>query len=232
MWLRAATQYAFVVRSASPGFVPPNAMADLAHGCHPGGLRGEAAATSFATLWPRSTTQHPAATTVLVATSVHDRRRGRSHVQALRVGRGTTIRRSRTWRSRRRHARWLLHLTQDRCRSSRSGTPPFNQEGRFMLGPRRPADAPDRMSIPLQITLPKQAMPANGWRCTVLPRLGRRLDGLVDLGRRPTPVITRSRARVRASRRAARHRRRLERLPLNRSAIRARTITSTSTSTT
>jgi len=65
-----------------------------------------------------------------------------------------------------------------------------------MLGP---DDLPMRqtgMSIPLQITLPKQAMPATAGRCTSssTARAASRRASSTSAGR-PTPVITRSRAR-------------------------------------
>jgi hypothetical protein len=69
-----------------------------------------------------------------------------------------------------------------------AGEPPFNTEGRFVLDG---SDVPQKQSeatIPVVITLPKAAMPANGWPLyQFFHGSGGVSSGLVDLGYSPTP---------------------------------------------
>lgn len=164
--LRPHTRYAYVVRTGfAPGFVPPPAFAALAAGDTPAGARGAAAAELFAPLWPTLETAGIPASDVVVATVfttgdeiAHTHARSEAvraayspAIEGLTLHGGDTYDGFCTLRG-------TITMPQ-----FQAGTPPFDDEGRFVLDD---GDRPQRQrdeTIPVTITIPKQPMPAAGW---------------------------------------------------------------------
>ena len=188
--LRASTRYAYVVqKSFAPGFEVPAQFAALAAGATPVGAHGAAAAALYAPLWPALTAAGVAATDVLVATvftTGDEVARTRARSEAVRAQFHPTL-------------DGLALVGGDTydgfCRLTGTitmpqfqvGTPPFATEGHFVLDASDVPQAQGMLAIPVTLTLPKSAMPANGWPLyQFFHGSGGRSTGLVDLGRAPT----------------------------------------------
>jgi hypothetical protein len=188
--LRAATRYAYVVRTAfAPGFVPPPAITALASGRTPPGARGAAAAELYAPLWPALDALGVERDDVLVATvftTGDEVARVRARSEAIRAAFAPQI------------ADLALIGGADHdgfCQLAgtitlpqfQRGTQPFHTQGDFEVDaddvPRPQGD----MTIPVAITIPKAAMPAAGWPLyQFFHGSGGVSTGLVDLGYSPT----------------------------------------------
>ena len=67
------------------------------------------------------------------------------------------------------------------------GTPPFDQDGRFVVDANDVPQQQGELAVPVTITIPKTAMPAGGWPLyQFFHGSGGRSTGLVDLGHSPT----------------------------------------------
>ncbi len=187
--LRPATKYAYVVRSAfAPGFKPPGEFAELAAGKTPGGDRGAAAKTLYAPRWPALDTAGIPRTDVLVATvftTGDEVLRTQKRSEAIRAAYHPTID----------NLALVGGTTYDGfCRLSgtitmpqfQQGTPPFDTQGGFALDANDVPMKQTDMTIPLNITLPKGAMPATGWPLyQFFHGSGGFSSGVVDLGHSP-----------------------------------------------
>ena len=166
--LRPSTMYAYVVRSAfAPDFAPPAGFADLAAGKTPKGTRGAAAATLYAPLWPALDAAGVPKTDVLVATvftTGDEVARTRARSEAIRTAYHPQIT----------NLQLVGDTTYDGfCRLSgqitmpqfQTGTQPFDATGTgvFVLDGNDVPQQQGEMTIPVTITLPKEAMPATGW---------------------------------------------------------------------
>lgn len=187
--LRANTRYAYVVRTAfAPGFSPAPGIRDLAAGKTPSGAWGAAAAALFAPLWDTLDQQGLARTDVIVATvftTGDEVARAHARSEAIRAAYHPTIDNlalvgGNTYDG-------FCHLAGTITMPQfQHGTPPWDTDGHFVLDgndvPMKQAD----MTIPLQITIPKTAMPASGWPLyQFFHGSGGLSTGLVDLGHSP-----------------------------------------------
>lgn len=190
--LRPNTRYAYVItRGFAPGFEAPPAFAALARGATPGGARGAAARALYEPLWPTLDGAGIARTDVLVATvftTGDEVARLRARSEAIRAAYAPAI-------------EGLALVSGDTldgfCQLAgtitlpqfQQGTPPFDSAGGFVLDA---ADVPQRQrdeTIPVTITIPKTAMPADGWPLyQFFHGSGGVSTGLVDLGRTATPT--------------------------------------------
>jgi hypothetical protein len=164
--LRAATQYAYVIRTAfAPGFEPAPAIADLAAGKTPSGTRGAAAAAAFANLWPALDTAGIPRTDVIVATTfttADQVARTYARSEAIRSAYTVTIddlalQGSDSYDG----FCWLTGTVT--MPQFQTGTAPFDTDGTFVLDANDVPQQQGMLTIPLSITLPKIAMPANGF---------------------------------------------------------------------
>jgi hypothetical protein len=164
--LRPSTTYAYVVRTAfAPDFAPAPALADLADGKTPDGKRGAAAAKLYKPLWPALDAAGVPKTDVLVATvftTGDEVARTRARSEAIRAAYHPTIT----------NLTLVGDTTYDGfCRIDgqitmpqfQTGTQPFDTGGVFVLDGNDVPQKQGDMTIPVRITLPKEAMPASGW---------------------------------------------------------------------
>ena len=164
--LRPSTTYAYVVRTAfAPDFATAPAFADLADGKTPDGKRGAAAAKLYKPLWPALEAASVPKTDVLVATvftTGDEVARTRARSEAIRAAYHPTIT----------NLTLVGDTTYDGfCRIDgqitmpqfQTGTQPFDTGGVFVLDGNDVPQKQGDMTIPVRITLPKEAMPANGW---------------------------------------------------------------------
>ncbi len=171
--LRAHTRYAYVLtKDFAPGFSPPAALA-----------------STYKDVWPALADAGIAQTDVLVATvftTGDETARLRARSEAIRaayepaltdlalVGGDT-------------YSGFCRLSAQITLPQFQTGTQPFDTGGLFELDD---ADVPTQqgeMTVPVVITLPKQAMPAGGWPLyQFFHGSGGLSSGLVDLGYAPT----------------------------------------------
>jgi len=186
--LRANTRYAYVIREAfAPGFAPAPAFATLRDGKPPEGARGAAAAELYAPLWPVLDDQGiDDAIVATVFTTGDEVARLYARTEAIRETLSPVVEN-------------LALVGGDTfdgfCQLSgtitmpqfQTGVQPFDADGRFEVDaddvPARQGD----MVVPLTITIPKAAMPANGWPLyQFFHGSGGLSTGIVDLGYSPT----------------------------------------------
>ena len=187
--LRAATVYAYVVTKAfAPGFSAPPEITALANNEVPGGTLGMAAATIYHPLWGALQAASISVDDVLTATvftTGDEVLRTRKRTEAIRAAYHPTI-----------DALSLVgadtldgfcHLSGTiKMPQFQVGTAPFQTDGRFVLDASDVPMKQGEMTIPLQITLPKTAMPAAGWPLyQFFHGSGGLSTGLVDLGHSP-----------------------------------------------
>ncbi|MDB4952490.1 MAG: hypothetical protein JWO36_59 [Myxococcales bacterium] len=163
--LRGHTRYALALRRAfAPDAEIPATFAELVAGGTPAGDRGAAAATLYAPLWPTLDTIGIAHDDVLVATVFTT-----GDEVAVLAKRSDAVHTTQ-------HATISdVHLGRSAfpgvCEIVASvtvpqfqvGAPPFDTAGRFALDGSGIPMVQGSMTVPLTITLPKTAMPANGW---------------------------------------------------------------------
>jgi len=188
--LRANTRYAYVVREAfAPGFTPPAAFTALAAGRTPAGARGAAAAELYAPLWPALDEAGIAIDDVVIATvftTGDEVARVRTRSEAIRTAHPITIE----------NLALVGGATHDGfCQLSgtitmpqfQRGTVPFDSDGRFVVDANDIPIKQGELAVPVAITIPKSAMPANGWPLyQFFHGSGGISTGLVDLGYSPT----------------------------------------------
>lgn len=187
--LRANTKYAYVVTTAfAPGFSAPEALVELHDGKTPAGVLGGAAATAFTPLWPALDTAGVTIDQVVVATvftTGDEVARTRKRTEAIRQTYHPTVENLTLVDADTLDGFCHLAGTID-MPQFQTGQAPFPTDGRFVLDAN---DIPMRqsgMTIPVQITLPKRAMPTNGWPLyQFFHGSGGLSTGLVDLGHSP-----------------------------------------------
>jgi hypothetical protein len=190
--LRPATQYAYVIRTAfAPGFEPAPNFAELAAGKTPSGTRGAAAATTFANLWPALDSAAIPRDDVIVATTFTTADQvTRTHARSEAI-------------------RAAYHVTLDNLAlvggdtydgfcylagtvtmpQFQTGTPPFETDGVFVLDGNDVPQMQGSLTIPMTITLPKLAMPPNGFPLyQFFHGSGGLSTDIVNLGPSPTPA--------------------------------------------
>ncbi|HEY4060188.1 MAG TPA: hypothetical protein VGM39_26420 [Kofleriaceae bacterium] len=189
--LRAKTTYAYVITSTfAPGFAQAPAFGELAAGKTPSGSRGAAAHDLYAPLWPALETAGIDAKDVLVATvftTGDEVGRLRARSEAVRQAQSPQIQN--------------LALRTDETLDGfcaltgtftlpqyQQGTQPFDTMGTFMLDANDAPIAQGMMTVPVSITIPKTAMPANGYPLYQwIHGSGGSVAQLVDRGRTATP---------------------------------------------
>ncbi len=187
--LRAATRYAYVIeKSFAPGFSAPAGFADLVHDRTPSGSRGAAAAALYAPLGPALDAAGISRDDVLVATvftTGDEIGRLRARSEAVRAAYQPTLANLALVGGDTLDGFCHLSATID-LPQFQVGTQPFPTDGRFVLDANDVPMAQGTMTIPVQITLPKQAMPASGWPLyQFFHGSGGLSTGLIDLGRSP-----------------------------------------------
>jgi hypothetical protein len=164
--LRPSTQYAYVVRTAfAPEFEPAPAFAELAAGKTPSGTRGSATAATFANLWPALQTAGIPTSDVIVATTfttADQVARTSARSEAIRAAYKVTLDNLTLMGSDTYDGFCALTGTIT-MPQFQTGTPPFNTDGTFVLDANDVPQMQTTMTIPMTITLPKLAMPANGF---------------------------------------------------------------------
>ncbi len=189
--LRADTTYALVVRRAfAPDAAPPASFAALAAGDTPPGRLGAAAAALYTPLWPALAELGVDVGDVLVAsvfTTGDEVALLRARSEAVRASHDAIIEGL--------HVDPVDGAGQDgfceligtvRVPVLQRGTPPYNDDGQFVLDGDGVPVAQGEVSIPLTITLPLGTMPAAGWPLyQFFHGSGGVSSGVVDLGRIP-----------------------------------------------
>ena len=186
--LKAATKYAMVIREPfAPGFAPPADFATLRDGGIPAGARGEAAAALYADLWPALeewSIDDAIVATVFTTGDEVSRLHARSEavraahpvtIDDLTLVEGDTL-------------DGFCHLSATvTLPQFQTGTQPFNKDGLFVVDANDIPAKQGEMTVPLTITIPKQAMPTAGWPLfQFFHGSGGLSTGVVDLGYSPT----------------------------------------------
>jgi hypothetical protein len=193
--LRANTRYAYVIRSAfAPGFSPAPAFAELAAGKTPSGAKGAAAKTLYEPLWAAldgAGIDRDDAIVAAVFTTGDEVARLRARSEEVRAAENPAIENVMLVGPSNGEGYdgfCALTATIDMPQYQK-GEPPFDTEGRFVLDAN---DAPMKqnvVTIPISITIPKGAMPADGWPLyQFIHGSGGLSNQIVDRGRIATPT--------------------------------------------
>ncbi len=189
--LRGDTRYALVVRTAfAPGFSPAPQYTRVMQGKAPSTERGTAAIALYAGLGTELDALGIPRDDVLVATiftTGDEVARSRKRSDAARAAHHPTIDNLAVFGGATHDGFCELRGTITMPQFQK-GMQPFDIDGRFVLDANDLPQKQSEMTIPLRITLPKSAMPANGWPLyQFFHGSGGLSSGLVDLGYSPTP---------------------------------------------